>query len=272
MAGIGGIGTQSALTALDSTTGALANLYGQLSSGQRIQNAGDDPSGLAIYEQLTAQANGFGQGSSNAGEAQDATNVASGALGSISDVLQRLNSLAVQGSSDLLNPSERQDLQVQASQLVQQIGTEAQSASFNGQPLLSALGLTVQTGASEGATSTISAGAVSASTLGVGSLDFSTTASSQQAEASIQAAIGRLGSQQATLGAQTVAVGYDQQNAQTSQNNLIASGSAIEDANLAADSTEIADYNAQAAVEVDLINSANTLASQTVGILFDRNA
>jgi flagellin len=136
--GIGSLTSQAnqALTPLQQIQQELLKPYSQASSGKRILSAADDPSGLAIYETLTTQAAGFDQGASNALDAGNALNVAEGALQTTQDALGSLRSLAVQASNDFLSPSQRQDLQTVANQLVAQINTDAQNATFNGTPLL----------------------------------------------------------------------------------------------------------------------------------------
>jgi flagellin len=136
--GIGSLTSQAnqALTPLQQYEQQLLKPYTQASTGKRILSAADDPSGLAIAETLSSQAAGFDQGGGNALNAGQAVNVADGALQTTQDALSSLRSLAVQASNDLLSPSQRQDLQTVANQLVAQINTDAQNANFNGTPLL----------------------------------------------------------------------------------------------------------------------------------------
>jgi flagellin len=114
----------------------LLHAFDAASSGKRINTAADDPSGLAISQSLTAQANGFAAASQNVQDANNALNVADGALQTTTDSLNALNTLAVQASNDLLSPADRADLQTVANQLVQQINSDAQNATFNGTQLL----------------------------------------------------------------------------------------------------------------------------------------
>ena len=128
--GVGGIG--SALNNLNVQQSGLSTLTNQLSSGKRITSAAIDPSGLAIFNALSSQAQGFDQGSQNVSDASNAINVAQGALSSTTNALQQLNNLAIQGSNDFLSANDRQALQAQANQLVQQINTNASQVNFNG--------------------------------------------------------------------------------------------------------------------------------------------
>ncbi len=256
-----GSAAQSAALSYNLQQGALDASYAQLSSGKRINSAADDPSGLAIYQELTAQADGLEQATNNISDAQDVANVASGSLGQISQLVSQLNTLAVAGSSDLLSPGQRQALQDQANQFIAQINTEAQDTTFNGVSLLQGQTLNVQTGSAEGATTGVQFGTVDAATLGVGSLDLSSTASSEQAIAQTQAALNTVSAAQARAGAQVVTLGVDASNDQTNQLNLTASASNISDLNYAAASTQNAELQNQQDVTTAVLAEINKQGS-----------
>lgn len=134
MAGISGIG--SSLSSLYTNQLNLLQSANQLSSGNRITSAAVDPSGLAIFNALSAQAAGFDQGSANAQDALNATNVAEGGAQSITGILGSLNTESIAASNDLLSPTDQQAIQAQATQQIQQINTIAQNTNFNGVQLL----------------------------------------------------------------------------------------------------------------------------------------
>ncbi|MGH7684640.1 MAG: flagellin, partial [Vulcanimicrobiaceae bacterium] len=142
MPGIGGLGIADNLLAnsvalnLNRTQAGLQRSATQLSSGLRINSAADDPSGLAIAENLTSQVNGFDQGSRNVQDANNAATVAEGALGTIKTILQRVRQLAVEASSDILSQNDRASLQTEANQLLLEINRIAQNTNFNGRSLL----------------------------------------------------------------------------------------------------------------------------------------
>ena len=112
------------------------SMYGKIASGSRIQSAADDAAGLAISEKLTSQENGLNKGTQNAQSGQDLLNVSDGALGSITDNLQRIRELAVQASSGLLTDSDKKDIQAEVDQLKQGIGDIADQTTFNTKPIL----------------------------------------------------------------------------------------------------------------------------------------
>ena len=136
MAGLGSIQNIS-LNSLYQNQLDLLKTSTQLSTGKSINTAADNPSGLAIYTGLVNQAAGFDQGSLNAQDALNATNVAEGAAQSITGIVGQLNTEGVQAASDLLSPQNQQAIQAVANQQLQQINTIAQNTNFNGIQLLS---------------------------------------------------------------------------------------------------------------------------------------
>jgi flagellin len=121
---------------LDNNQTALKNVVTQLSSGLRINSAADDPSGLAIATNLQTQVDAFNTASQNVQNANNAAQVADGALATETDILQRIRNLAVEASSSINSTSDTTNLQAEVSQLLLEVNRISQSVSFNGQPLL----------------------------------------------------------------------------------------------------------------------------------------
>ena len=121
---------------LSKNQAAMQDSVTKLSSGLRINTAADDPSGLAIAEQLQSQVNGFDQAVSNVQDATNAATTADGALQTTTDILQRIRSLAVEASSDTNTESDKQNLQTEVTQLLQEVNTISQNTNFNGSSLL----------------------------------------------------------------------------------------------------------------------------------------
>ena len=115
---------------------ALQKSMEKLSSGERINRAGDDASGLSISEKMRSQIRGLNQASRNIGDAISFTNVAEGYLQETTDVLQRIRELAVQASNGVYSVEDRMQIQVEVSQLVAEVDRIASSAQFNGMNLL----------------------------------------------------------------------------------------------------------------------------------------
>ena len=108
----------------------------RLSSGLRINSAKDDAAGLAISDRMTAQINGLNQATRNANNAMSVAQIAEGALGEITNALQRIRVLAVQSANDTNTATDRASLQKEVSQLQQEITRLATQTSFNGKNLL----------------------------------------------------------------------------------------------------------------------------------------
>ncbi|HEY0380983.1 MAG TPA: flagellin [Candidatus Elarobacter sp.] len=128
--------TASAINAGVRTQSALRTETARLASGLRINTAADDPSGLAIAESLASRVAGIDQGVHELQNANNALNVAEGAMASISHILQRMRTLVVQARSDLQSTANRNDMQSELTQLRLEIDNIAQNTSFNGRALL----------------------------------------------------------------------------------------------------------------------------------------
>lgn len=121
---------------LDNNQASLQKTVTQLSSGLRINSAADDPSGLAIATNLQTQVDAFNTASQNVQNANNAAQVADGALATETDILQRVRNLAVEASSSINSSSDTANLQAEVSQLLLEVNRISQSVNFNGQPLL----------------------------------------------------------------------------------------------------------------------------------------
>jgi flagellin len=108
----------------------------KLSSGQRINRAGDDASGLAVSEKMRSQIRGLERASKNAQDGISFIQATEGYLQESQDIIQRLRELAVQASNGIYSSEDRMQIQVEVSQLVDEIDRIASHAQFNGMNLL----------------------------------------------------------------------------------------------------------------------------------------
>tara|TARA_X000000950_G_scaffold273526_1_gene357421 strand:+ start:3051 stop:4640 length:1590 start_codon:yes stop_codon:yes gene_type:complete len=120
-----------ALHNLHKTERAMGTSIERLSSGKRINNAGDDAAGGAIADRMTAQIKGLNMSVRNASDVLSMAQVAEGALDESSKVLQRIRELAIQSASDLMNGEERLYLQTEANQLIAELDRVARDTTFN---------------------------------------------------------------------------------------------------------------------------------------------
>ena len=108
----------------------------KLSSGERINRAGDDASGLAVSEKMRSQIRGLNQASKNITNAVSFIQTTEGYLGETTDILQRVRELAVQSANGIYSDEDRMQIQVEVSQLVAEVDRIASVAQFNGMNML----------------------------------------------------------------------------------------------------------------------------------------
>lgn len=108
----------------------------RLSSGLRINRAGDDASGLAVSEKMRSQIRGLNQASTNAQNGISFIQTTEGYLQETTDILQRIRELAIQSSNGIYTDEDRMQIQVEVSQLVAEVDRIASTAQFNGMNML----------------------------------------------------------------------------------------------------------------------------------------
>jgi flagellin len=118
------------------TNVTLTKSMEKLSSGLRVNRAGDDASGLAVSEKMRSQIRGLNQASTNASNGISFIQVTEGYLQETQDIIQRIRELAVQSSNGIYSDEDRMYIQVEVSQLVDEVDRIASHAQFNGMNLL----------------------------------------------------------------------------------------------------------------------------------------
>jgi flagellin len=108
----------------------------KLSSGMRINRAGDDASGLAVSEKMRSQIRGLNQASENASNGISFIQTTEGYLQETEDILQRIRELAVQSSNGIYSDEDRMQIQVEVSSLIDEVDRIASTAQFNGMNML----------------------------------------------------------------------------------------------------------------------------------------
>ena len=108
----------------------------KLSSGERINRAGDDASGLAVSEKMRSQIRGLNQASKNIQNGVSFIQTTEGYLTETTDILQRVRELAVQSANGIYSDEDRMQIQVEVSQLVAEVDRIASQAQFNGMNML----------------------------------------------------------------------------------------------------------------------------------------
>jgi flagellin len=130
------LSAQYANRSLGVTQGSLTKNMEKLTSGLRINRAGDDASGLAVSEKLRSQVRGLNRASANAADGISFIQTSEGFLQESQDIMQRIRELAVQSANGIYTAEDRQQVQVEVDQLIDEIDRVASHAQFNGLSML----------------------------------------------------------------------------------------------------------------------------------------
>jgi flagellin len=230
---------------LNSASNAQAKSMEKLSSGLRINRAGDDAAGLAISEKMRGQIRGLDQASRNAQDGISLIQTAEGALNETHSILQRMRELATQSATDTNTATDRAELQKEFNQLAKETTRIAKTTEFNTQKLLDgsdADGKVFQIGANAGQNLTLTIGAMDATTLAVGTgtteadtvgIDITTQANADAAITLVNTAIETVSAERSKLGATQNRLEHTINNLGTSSENLTAAESRVRDVDMA---------------------------------------
>ncbi len=241
---------------LNNSSNSVSTAMQRLSSGLRINSAADDAAGYAISQGLTSQVNGLQQASQNVSDATSMVQTADSALNNVQSMLQRVSELAVQYQNGDLSTSDQTDIQDEVNQLTSEISRQQGSVQFNGINLLdgsaggSTGAVTFQVGPGSSDTLTVSFANIE----GTGNLDstvgftnWTNAASGGQvfnlgqsnAVSLVSAAINNISSLAANLGAVQNRLQYTSNAISSTQENMSASLSSIQDVNMATEMTTL---------------------------------
>jgi flagellin len=246
----------------------------QLSSGQRINRAGDDAAGLAISENFKAQIRGLGQAERNAQDGVSLVQIAEGALQEVSNILIRLRELSVQSASDTIGPTERKFLNVEFEQLLSEVDRIANSTEFNRVPLLNGTGsvFDIQIGTrndplSDRLTFDASSADVNVAALGLNLASVSDKISAQNSLAAIDQSIQTVSGVRADFGALQNRLQSTINNIQVSSENLSAANSRVRDADVASATAELTRTNILMQAGTSVLAQANQSTTTALGLI-----
>jgi len=235
------------------TQGALDSTMEKLSSGMRINRAGDDASGLAVSEKMRSQIRGLNQASKNAANGISFIQTTEGYLQESQDILQRIRELSVQSANGIYTSEDRMQIQVEVSQLVDELDRIASHAQFNGMNLLTgrfarATGENVVTGsmwlhigANMDQREQVFVGTMTAAALGVRNTGDGTMLaledpdSANQAIGTLDEALKKINKQRADLGAYQNRMEHAIRGIDVGAENLQAAESRIRDSDMASE-------------------------------------
>jgi flagellin len=183
----------------------LNKTYQQLSTGYRINNAGDDAAGLGIAKRMDAQVADYSSASANANDAISMTQTADGGAEQISDILNRLSQLAVEGANGTMSAADSSNLNTEFQAQLTEIDQIANTTDFNGVNVLGGTSTTVnfQVGISNTVNDQVGVafGGVTVSALSLSGVNVSSATNASAAIASIATAINTLSTTRASFGA-----------------------------------------------------------------------
>ena len=216
----------------------------KLSSGMRINRAGDDASGLAVSEKLRSQIRGLNQAERNIGNAISFIQTTEGYLQETQDILHRIRELSVQSANGIYSAEDRMQIQVEVSQLVDEVNRIASHAQFNGMDLLQGAfardgqlgGIQFQVGANMDQNEVGYIGTMTAEALGlVGqqSVTISTPAGANMAIGMVDNALTVVSKQRADLGAYQNRFELAAEGVAVASENMQAAESRIRDTDMA---------------------------------------
>jgi len=263
------------------TQSEMAKNMEKLSSGQRINRAGDDASGLAVSEKLRGQVRGLNQASKNIENGVSFIQTTEGYLQETQDILHRVRELSVQSSNGVYSSEDRMQIQVEVSQLVDEINRIASHAQFNGMNMLTgrfAKGGTqvmqLQVGANMDQSKQIFIGTMTAQSLGLkgaqGStemISLSTPESANKAIGTLDTALKTVSKQRADLGAyqnrfEMAAKGID-----VAAENLTAAESRIRDTDMASEMVNYTKNRILSQAGSAMLAQANTTTQNVMQLL-----
>jgi flagellin len=255
----------------------------KLSSGMRINRAGDDAAGLAISEKMRGQIRGLDQASANAQDGISLIQTAEGGLNETHSILQRMRELAVQGANDTNTTEDRTAIQDEADQLAKDINRIARDTEFNGHSLLSGAGgpntdgtFAFQVGANENQQITLTVDAMDGATLLVASgaaetdsaVDISSTSAVATAAITIiNDAIETVSAQRSNLGAYQNRLEYANNNLKASSENLTSAESRIRDVDMAKEMSTFSKNNILSQAAQAMLAQANQQPQQVLQLL-----
>jgi flagellin len=242
-----------------------------IASGKRINSAKDDPAGLFQANALRTQNSSYGVVRNNLTFGTSLLEASSSAITNVVSNLSEMRDLAVQAASGTLSTEGRAALQATFAEFQSQIDSTVNGATVFGQNLVNATAadVDIQSGINAGDTTTVSASSADAATLGVdaGSIDLTSEANAALAITAIDAAVTTAGTVQSTFGAQLNRIDSIDTNVANIMENLEASRSRIEDADVAKLTTELAQLEVQSQLATAVLGIANQMPQQFLALL-----
>ncbi len=263
-----------------SNDGIMKNME-KLSSGERINRAGDDASGLAVSEKMRSQIRGLNQASRNIANGVSFIQTTEGYLTETTDILQRVRELAVQSANGIYSDEDRMQIQVEVSQLVAEVDRIASQAQFNGMNMLtgrfgqgSDAVMQFQIGANVDQNTRVFIGTMTATSLGLKGMQggdeqitISTPEDANMTLAAVDAALTNVTKQRADLGAYQNRFEMAAKGVNIAAENTQAAESRIRDTDMANEMVEFTKNQILTQAGTAMLAQSNSQSQTVLGLL-----
>lgn len=257
----------------------------KLSSGEKINRAGDDASGLAVSEKMRSQIRGLNQASRNASNGISFIQTTEGYLQETTDIIQRIRELAVQSSNGIYSDEDRMQIQVEVSQLVAEVDRIASQAQFNGMNMLTgrfaqATGENTPTasmwfhiGANMDQRMAVYIGTMTSAALGIRSqgteevMSIAAPDDANRAIGTLDEALKKINKQRADLGAYQNRLDYAVKGLDVAAENTQASESRIRDTDMASQMVEFTKNSILSQAGTAMLAQANSQSQSVLSLL-----
>ena len=252
---------------------ALSKNLEKLSSGYKINRAGDDAAGLAISETMRSQINGLNQAVNNANDAIGLIQTAEGAMTETHSMLQRMKTLTTQAANGTYTETARKNIKAEIDALNKEITRIATTTEFNGEKPLSpdnaGKALTFFIGASADKTNAMTVGqqTMTATALTIDGIMVDNTTNAFKAMKSVDAAIEKVSSYRATLGAAQNRLEHTVNNLKVTSENITSAESRIRDTDMADEITAYTKNNILLQAAQSMLSQSNAMPQGVLSML-----
>lgn len=256
---------------LGTNQSALSKNLEKLSSGYKINRAGDDAAGLAISETMRSQINGLNQAVNNANDAIGLIQTAEGAMTETHSMLQRMKTLSTQAANGTYTETARKNIKAEIDALNSEITRIASTTEFNGEKPLNngTKNLTFFIGASADKTNAMTVGqqVMTADALKINDIKVETTTDAFKAMKSVDAAIEVVSSYRATLGAAQNRLEHTVNNLKVTSENITSAESRIRDTDMADEITAYTKNNILLQAAQSMLSQSNAMPQGVLSML-----
>lgn len=260
------------------SAGKMTKSMEKLSSGYRINRAGDDSAGLTLSEQMRRQIHGLNQAMKNVDDGIGMTNTGEATLAEVQSMLQRLKTLATESANGTYNTTSRAAIDQERAELLDEIDRVASSASFNHVPLFddstnppkpapqSQSDITLQIGATDRETMDVARYYLGSEALGLDGLDFTDQTKANQGMELVEDAITAVSSMRSMFGSATVHMEHTYNSLGVNSENMTAFESHIRDTDIADEMTVFTSANIVTQSAQAMLTQANSLPQSILSL------